>query len=123
MGEKTIKTAGKADALRLECDRESLSADGTDLAFVTVSLTDKDGTLIPYADNQLEFEVEGAGNFKAACNGDATSLEPFTSPTMRLFNGQLVVVVQAGKEKGMLTLKVRDKKDNKLVAQTSIVVK
>ena len=123
VGEKTIKTAGKADALRLECDRESLSADGTDLAFVTVSLTDKDGTLIPYADNQLEFEVEGAGNFKAACNGDATSLEPFTSPTMRLFNGQLVVVVQAGKEKGMLTLKVRDKKDNKLVAQTSIVVK
>ena len=88
-----------------------------------MSLTDKDGTLIPFADNQLEFEVEGAGSFKATCNGDATSLEPFTSPTMRLFNGQLVVVVQAAKEKGTLTLKVRDKKDATLSAQTSIVVK
>ncbi len=123
VGEKTIKTAGKAATFKLECERESLSADGTDLCFVTVSLTDKDGTLIPFADNQLEFEVEGAGSFKAACNGDATSLEPFTSPTMRLFNGQLVVVVQAAKEKGTLTLKVRDKKDATLSAQTSIVVK
>ena len=122
VGEKTIKTAGKADALKLECDRESLSADGNDLAFVTVSLTDKDGTLLPFADNQLEFEVEGAGSFKAACNGDATSLEPFTSPAMRLFNGQLVVIVQAAKEKGVLTLKVRDTKDAQIAAQTSFKV-
>ena len=122
VGEQSVKTAGKAASLKLECDRESLSPDGTDLAFVTVSLTDKDGTLLPFADNRLEFEVEGAGSFKAACNGDATSLEPFTSPAMRLFNGQLVVVVQAGKEKGVLTLKVKDSKNTQLAAETKIVV-
>ena len=86
----------------------TLTADGQDLAFVTVSLTDADGTLIPDAADQLRFEVEGAGTFRAVCNGDATSLEPFTEPTMRLFNGQLVVIVQASYAPGELTLKVTD---------------
>lgn len=123
VGEKAIKTAGKPDALLLEADRKTLSADGDDLAFVTVSLTDKDGTLVPNASNQLLFEVSGAGKFKAACNGDPTSLESFTSPTMRLFNGQLVVVLQAGKEKGTLTLRAKDAQDNHLVSEISIAVK
>lgn len=58
------------------------------MAFVTVSLTDEAGTLIPQACDQLEFEVTGAGCFEAVCNGDATSLESFKAPTMKLFNGQ-----------------------------------
>ena len=76
--------------------------------FITVSLTDAKGTVIPDADDQLSFEVSGAGRFEAVCNGDATSLEPFTKPAMRLFSGQLVVVVRSGKNAGNLTLKVRD---------------
>ena len=94
---------------------EILSADGEDLAFVTVSLTDQDGILIPDAQDRLRFEVEGAGTFRAVCNGDATSLEPFTQPTMKLFNGQLVVIVQAGIDKGNLTLRVFD--DQRKLAQ------
>ena len=73
-----------------------------------MSLVDKNGTLIPHADDQLTFDVKGAGTFRAVCNGDATSLEPFTEPTMKLFNGQLVVVVQAAKLPGNLTLTVSD---------------
>jgi len=86
----------------------ALKADGEDLAFVTVNLVDAKGTLVPTATDQLQFEVSGAGTFRAVCNGDATSLEPFTEPTMRLFGGQLVVVVQAGRQPGQLTLKVTD---------------
>jgi beta-galactosidase len=85
-----------------------LNADGDDLAFVTVSLTDGDGNLIPDAADQLTFEVSGAGSFEAVCNGDATSLEPFKVPTMKLFNGQLVVIVRSGKQPGTLSLKVTD---------------
>ncbi|MBR4566245.1 MAG: beta-galactosidase, partial [Prevotella sp.] len=70
---------------------------------------DKNGTLIPDAADQLQFEVTGAGSFRGVCNGDATSLEPFTQPTMKLFSGQLVVVLQAAKKAGTLTLKVTDK--------------
>ena len=109
-GSKTINTAGKPARLQLDVwtQQSDLKADGEDLAFVTVSLTDKNGTLIPAAADQLRFEVEGAGSFKAVCNGDATSLEPFTQPTMKLFAGQLVVVVQAAKQKGRLKLRVID---------------
>ncbi len=89
-----------------------LNADGNDLAFVTVSLLDKDGNECPLADDELTFEVKGAGTFKAACNGDATSLEPFTQPQMKLFSGKLVVVVQSSKQKGNITLKVKDGKRN-----------
>ena len=115
-GEKSLKTAGKPAKLKLDVwtqhEQAQLQADGNDLAFVTVSLVDKNGTLIPDAQDQLSFEVSGAGNFRAVCNGDATSLESFTQPTMKLFNGQLVVVVQAAKHAGTLTLKVTDKNRN-----------
>ena len=107
-GQQVIKTAGKPKRLLLEPERKTIKADGNDLAYVTVSLVDKNGTLCPDAANKLEFTVTGAGAYKAACNGDATSLEPFTQPQMSLFHGQLVVVCQAGKTPGVMTLTVKD---------------
>ena len=108
-GEKTVKTAGKPAKLQLTADRSTIAADGNDLAFITVSLTDKNGTLCPDADHSLEFKVTGAATFNSVCNGDATSLEVFTEPTMKLFHGQLVVVVQASTAPGKATLTVKDK--------------
>ncbi|MBR7066009.1 MAG: DUF4982 domain-containing protein [Prevotella sp.] len=108
--EKVVRTAGKPHALVLTPDRQRIAADGNDLCFITVTMVDQDGNMVPDADHQLTFEVEGQGMFKAACNGDATSLEPFTQPTMRLFHGQLVLVVQAAKSKGGITIRVSDAK-------------
>ena len=111
-GEQIVSTAGKPSKLKLDVwtqhDAEWLKADGEDLAFITVSLTDAKGTVIPDANDQLSFEVSGAGRFEAVCNGDATSLESFKKPTMKLFSGQLVVVVRSDKKAGNLTLKVKD---------------
>ncbi len=112
-GEKTLRTAGKPAKLQLDVwtagEDACLKADGEDLAFITVSLTDAKGTLIPNASDQLTFEVSGAGSFEAICNGDATSLESFKKPTMRLFSGQLVVIVRSSKIPGTLKLKVTDR--------------
>ena len=121
-GEQTLRTAGKPARLQLDAWTQQsegspltaqssplLKADGDDLAFVTVSLVDKHGTLIPDAADQLTFEVTGAGRFQAACNGDATSLESFTQPTMKLFNGQLVVILRSAKRTGNITLRVTDR--------------
>ena len=132
VGEDVRKTAGEPAQLNMvaECpDNENtgiacmvegcevehgthLKADGNDLAFITVSLLDQDGNECPLADDELTFEVSGAGIFKAACNGDATSLEPFTLPQMKLFCGKLVVIVQSKKQKGDITIKVKDAKRN-----------
>ena len=124
VGQETVRTAGKPAQLKLDVwtQSEGLIADGEDLAFVTVSLVDKNGTLIPDAADKLTFDVKGAGTFRAVCNGNATSLESFTQPTMKLFNGQLVAIVQAGKKSGNLTLSVRDSQ-RKLSKTITIPVK
>ena len=104
---ETMRTAGEPDHLLLEADRSVITADGNDLCYITVSMVDKEGNLCPLADDQLLFEVEGDGAFKCVCNGDATSIEQFTEPTMRLFSGKLVVTVQSTTKAGTMTLKVR----------------
>ncbi|MFI8379404.1 DUF4982 domain-containing protein [Leeuwenhoekiella sp. NPDC079379] len=106
VAEKEVKTAGKPYALKLDADRTTLNADGKDLSFVTVSVVDKEGNLCPTATNQLNFKVTGDGSYRAACNGDATSLELFHEPTMKLFSGKLVVLVQSDTTPGAIELRV-----------------
>lgn len=93
-GEKIIRTAGAPARIVLKTDRNSISSKGEDLSFVTVSVVDKNGTPCPTATNNMKFNVSGAGKFRAACNGDATSLVAFNSTEMPLFSGELVVVVE-----------------------------
>ena len=100
----TMRTAGNEHQLQLNADRTTIAADGSDIAFVTVSMTDENGTLCPLAADNLTFEVKGSAQFKGACNGDATSLQPLTKPAMQLFNGQLVVALQSTRTRGNATL-------------------
>jgi beta-galactosidase len=104
--EKTLVTAGKPYKLVLEADRTVINADGKDISFVTVWVADKDGNPCPTASHQLKFKVKGNGVYRAACNGDATSLEQFHLPTMKLFNGKLVVLVQSTTSPGAIELTV-----------------
>lgn len=107
--EKEIHTAGKPYRIVLDPDRTTLTADGNDLAFVTASVVDKNGIACPVATQQLKFSVRGKGTYRAACNGDATSLEQFHLPTMKLFSGKLVVLVQSTTETGEIELSVTGK--------------
>ena len=107
--EKEIHTAGKPYQIVLDPDRTTLTADGKDLAFVTASVVDKNGIACPTATQQLKFNVQGKGTYRAACNGDATSLELFHLPTMKLFSGKLVVLVQSTTETGEIELSVTSK--------------
>lgn len=104
-GEKIIRTAGAPARIVLKADRNSISSKGEDLSFVTVSVVDKDGNQCPTATNKMKFNVSGAAKFRAACNGDATSLVAFNSTEMPLFSGELVVVVE-GLKRGAATLSV-----------------
>jgi Arabinogalactan endo-1,4-beta-galactosidase len=109
VAEKIVKTAGKPYGLKLETDRNKISADGNDLAYITVSVVDKDGNLCPTATNQLTFKTNGQGQYRCACNGDATSLEVFSRPTMKAFSGKLVVTLQSSEQAGNITLQVSGK--------------
>lgn len=85
---QTVRTAGAPAHIVLKADRTTLNPAEDDLAFVTVSLTDRDGNPCPTASNLIKASVKGAGSLRATCNGDATSLVPFTSDSMPLFNGE-----------------------------------
>ena len=107
--EKTVRTAGKASAIKLTPDRSTLKADGEDLCYINVSLTDKDGNPVPADSRLVKVKVSGKGSFKAIANGDPTCLEPFHQPQMHLFSGQLTVLVQSGTEQGEITVEVSGK--------------
>ena len=123
IGETVRKTAGTPASLEAHVWTEHkngvLKPNGNDLAFITVWLNDKNGTMVPTADDNLTFEVSGAGKFVAACNGDATSLQPFTQPEMKLFSGQLVLVVSSKKMAGDIKVKISDKQ-RKLVKELTL---
>lgn len=104
--EAEVKTAGAPQRIVLEADRTALSADGEDISFITVSVVDKDGIPCPTATNRLHFTVSGAGTYRAACNGDATSLDLFHAASMPLFSGKLVALVQTLEKPGDITLAV-----------------
>ena len=104
--EKTVVTAGKPHHIKLEADRQTITANGEDLCYVTATIVDKQGTPCPNASNRLYFKVKGTGKYRAACNGDATSLEVFHKPTMKAFSGKLVVLVQSSAQAGNMELTV-----------------
>ena len=109
MDEKVVRTAGKPHHLEVVANHTSLVADGKDLGYITVRVVDKDGNLCTRDGRLVEFEVKGAGKYRASANGDATSLDLFHLPHMHLFSGQLTAIVQAGENAGSIQFKVKAK--------------
>lgn len=107
--EKIVRTAGKPHHLEVVADRMQLTADGKDLAYLTVRVVDKDGNLCPTDNRLVTFSVKGAGTFRAAANGDATCLDLFHLPRMHAFSGQLTAIVQTGTEAGQLVFEAKAK--------------
>ncbi len=107
--EKIVRTAGKPDHLEVIANHTLLTADGKDLAYLTVRVVDKDGNLCPHDGRLVQFEVKGAGSYRASANGDATCLDLFHLPQMHLFSGQLTAIVQAGDKAGLIQFKATAK--------------
>ena len=100
-----VKTATDPAKVELSADRSSIRADGTDLTFITVKITDEHGTVVPEADNLVHFEIEGEGEIVGVGNGNAMSLEPAKGHERRAFSGMCQVIIQSAGKKGNITLK------------------
>ena len=119
--EKVVRTAGKPHHLEVVADRSQLTADGKDLAYITVRVVDKDGNLCPSDSRLVNFTVKGAGHYRAAANGDATSLDLFHLPKMPAFSGQLTAIVQTVEQAGEIVFEAKAKgvKSGKLTLYSS----
>jgi beta-galactosidase len=111
-------TVGKAAKLFVEADRSVIGASGRDIAFIRVAITDDDGNLIPDADNEVNFEVSGAGRLVGAHNADPSTDVYTAVSSARAFNGFIGVYVE-GKSDGGEIVFVASSSD---LATTKLVI-
>lgn len=98
----SVKTTGPAAKLKLTSFTNNIKADGTDYAFITVAITDKEGNVVPTADNVIKCSAEG-GAIVATDNGDASCLITFSNPERPAFNGLFLAIVKT-KTKGRVKI-------------------
>jgi beta-galactosidase len=93
--EDVVKTTDEPARLEASADRSEIRADGKDLAFITVRVTDETGLTVPQAKNPIKFEIDGSGKIVATDNGDPTNLVPFPSKERDAFNGLALVIIRS----------------------------
>jgi beta-galactosidase len=104
-----VQTAGKPAEILLTTDRETITANQQDVAYVKAVLVDENGIPVPFADNLIEFEVTGEGQLAAVGNGDETSHTPFYGNKTEAWHGKCLAIVQSNDTKGHITLTARSK--------------
>lgn len=102
---KEVRTAEAPAKIVLVPDRQAIKADGTDLSFVTVKVVDKNGTLVPMADNLIKFDVIGQGSITGVDNGNQISHESHKASQRKAFHGMALAIVQAKPKAGRIVLK------------------
>lgn len=70
-----IRTSGPATALYAEMYKSSSNKEGISTVIVNISAKDKNGNLIPVADNEINFSVSGPAKIIGVGNGNPVSLE------------------------------------------------
>ncbi|ORY07373.1 glycoside hydrolase family 2 protein [Clohesyomyces aquaticus] len=93
--EDTARTAGAAAKLEITADRTAITADGSDLSFITVKVVDSEGITVPEANNAVTFSVSAPGEIVATDNGDPADFTAFLSKKRKAFNGLVLAIVKA----------------------------
>lgn len=98
-----VHTAGKPAKVELVADRKQISADGRDMSFITVKILDKDGNLVPDADNKVNFKVNGNAFIAGVDNGDPISHDPFKADYRKAFHGLALAILQSNAKAGSIS--------------------
>jgi len=102
---REIRTAEAPAKIVLSADRSAINSDGVDLSFVTVKIVDRNGTVIPNADDLVKFDVTGEGFIAGVDNGSQISHESFKASQRKAFHGQCLAIIQSKGTRGRITLK------------------
>jgi len=106
---REIHTAGKPAKIELVADRKNIKADGKDLSFITVKILDKDGNVVPDADNLVNFKINGNGAIAGVDNGSETDHDPFKANYRKAMNGLAMAIVQSKEKAGNITFTASSK--------------
>jgi beta-galactosidase len=99
-----LQTAGEIASIKITPDRKKIKANGQDLSYITIELTDKMGIRNPKADNLVRFIVEGNGTIAGVGNGNPVSLESYQLPQRKARLGRCMVVLKSTGSPGIIKL-------------------
>ena len=102
-----VVTTGPPAAIALAVDRNRIAANPQDVAHVTVQIVDAQGRMVPSADNEVTFTIEGEGRIIGVDNGNPVSTKDFKANHRRAFNGLCLVIVQGTPKLGKIRLVAR----------------
>lgn len=105
--EKEIHTVGEAAKLVLSADRTQITANRRDLSYIKVEVQDKDGNIVPRANNEIHFELNGPGQLVGVSNGYEASHESFKANHHKAFNGLCRAIVESRDKPGTVSLTAR----------------
>ncbi|WP_114778600.1 sugar-binding domain-containing protein [Botryobacter ruber] len=103
---RKLKTAGKASRIKLVADRTELQADGQDLAYVMVEVTDAEGNIEPNAENLLQFNVTGEGVIAAVGNANLKDADSYAGNERKAWKGRAMVILKSTQNAGEIRLEV-----------------
>ena len=103
---KVLKTSGNAAKIKCKADRTNLLANGQDLSFVTIEITDNAGNLQPNADNQLQFHIEGPGVIAGLDNANLKDTDQYVGTNRKAWHGRALVVIRSTEKAGEIKLTV-----------------
>ncbi|HKE17215.1 MAG TPA: Ig-like domain-containing protein, partial [Kofleriaceae bacterium] len=99
----TLRTAGPARALRLTPDRHVIAADGRSLAFVTIEVVDRHGTLVPSAADVVHVAVSG-GALAGMDSGRQESAENYQAPARAAHSGKALAIIRSDRHPGPIVV-------------------
>lgn len=99
------KSFGDPVSVRIIADRTEIAADGKDLCFLDISVTDKNGTPVANARNRIKLEVSGSGRLLGMDNGDSTDYEQYKTDSRKLFSGRLTAIISSDGTEGDIIIK------------------
>jgi beta-galactosidase len=99
-----LRTAGKPAKLVLAADRSKLAPGWDDVVYVTASVVDENGVLVPGADQVVAFRATGPGVIAAVDSGSNSSHEPFQASERHAYQGQCLAIVKANAGTGRITV-------------------
>jgi beta-galactosidase len=106
MDSTMLQTSGDAAKIKLTADRTEISANGQDLSFVTIEVTDKDGIFQPNAANRLRFKIDGPGVIAGVDNADMKDVYQYVGNTRKAWHGRALVVIKSTQDAGDIKLTV-----------------
>ena len=114
-----LKTSGDAAKIKLIADRKEILANGQDLSYITVEITDKDGIVQPNAANRIHFKIDGPGIIAGVDNADMKDTDPYTGNTRKAWKGRALVVIKSTHDTGNIKLTVT----SPILEETAINIK